>query len=361
LTLFTAAAYDDMRKGFTTGAAATAAAKAAAILLVGSQGRRLTGFVEIQLPVGKRVCLKIHNSELLTPNFELIARASVIKDAGDDPDVTNGMEIIAEVKKLDHTGDIVIKGGEGVGVVTKPGLQIPVGEAAINPVPIEMIKKAVRDVLPKGGIAIEISVPRGREVAEKTFNQRLGIVGGISIIGTTGIVEPMSLEALKATIRCEIDVAREEIRSASSALFLAPGKIGENALKRLFGDIRVVQMSNYVGFALEYAREKGMDDIVIGGHPGKLAKIMMGYFDTHSGNSPQATGFVAEFLGLNSEFNTVEEIIQSVQKVSGSGQTFFDLAAGIAEAVRGRFGFRTVEVCLFDMKKGLTGRGKCTG
>ncbi len=355
-----------MRKGFTTGAAATAAAKAAAILLAGSQGpegrsRRLTGFVEIQLPDGKKICLKIQNPELRTRNSELIARASVIKDAGDDPDVTNGMEIIAEVKKLDHAGDIVIKGGEGVGVVTKPGLQIPVGEAAINPVPIEMIKKAVREVLPEGGILVEISVPRGREVAEKTFNQRLGIVGGISIIGTTGIVEPMSLEALEATIRCEIDVAWEEVRGASSALFLAPGKIGENALKRLFGDIRVVQMSNFVGFALEYAREKGIADIVIGGHPGKLAKIMMGYFDTHSGNSPQATGFVAEFLGLNSEFNTVEEIIQSVQKVSGSGQTFFDLAAGIAEAIRDRFGFRTVEICLFDMKKELTGRGKCTG
>ncbi len=355
-----------MRKGFTTGAAATAAAKAAAILLAGNQGskgrsRRLTGFVEIQLPDGKKVCLKIHNSELETRNSEPIARSSVIKDAGDDPDVTNGLEIRAEVKSLEHTGDIVIKGGEGVGVVTKPGLQIPVGEAAINPVPIEMIKKAVREVLPKGGIAVEISVPGGREVAGKTFNQRLGIVGGISIIGTTGIVEPMSLEALKATIRCEIDVAWEEVRSASSALFLAPGKIGENALKRLFGDIRVVQMSNFVGFALEYAGEKGVADIVIGGHPGKLAKIMMGYFDTHSGNSPQATGFVAEFLGLNSEFNTVEEIIQSVKKVSGSGQTFFDLAAGIAEAVRDRFGFRTVEVCLFDMKKGLIGRGKCTG
>lgn len=355
-----------MRKGFTTGTAATAAAKAAAILLAGSQGsegrsRRLTGFVEIQLPDSKRVCLKILNSELLILNSELMARASVIKDAGDDPDVTNGMEIRAELKSLEHTGDIVIKGGEGVGVVTKPGLQIPVGEAAINPVPIEMIKKAVREVLPRGGILVEISVPGGRKVAEKTFNQRLGIVGGISIIGTTGIVEPMSLEALKATIRCEIDVAWEEVRSSSSALFLAPGKIGENALKRVFGDIRVVQMSNFVGFALEYAREKGMDDIVIGGHPGKLAKIMMGYFDTHSGNSPQATGFVAEFLGLNSEFNTVEEIIQSVQKDSGSGQTFFDLAAGIAEAVRDRFGFRTVEVCLFDMKKGLRGRGKCTG
>ena len=352
---------DDMRKGFTTGTAAAAAAKAAAMLLVRGRKRCPAGYVEIPIPGNKRLRLRVHSARLLDQGPAPLATASVVKDAGGDPDVTDGLEIVARVKRLGSTGDIEIRGGEGVGVVTRPGLQVPVGEPAINPVPREMIREAVREVLPEAGVEVEISVPEGRRIAAKTFNQRLGIVGGISIIGTTGIVEPMSIEALKATIRCEIDVAWEEIRHSRSPLFLAPGRIGEDALKRLFGDIRVVQMSNFAGVALEYAREKGVSGIVLGGHPGKLAKILMGHLDTHSARSPQAAGFVAGFLGLDREFNTVEEIIQALGGNPGRKQAFSGLASAVAGEVKEGFGFDAVEVCLFDMKKELIGRGRCTG
>lgn len=421
-----------LRKGFTTGTCAAAAAKAAAMALKESEVRsqkskvwskesevrrgplKIEDFfwqrsqesgevmVDIVLPEGKRVSM----TALIKEVREDYAIASVIKDAGDDPDVTDGAEIVAKVRRLvrsqksgvkrdrrktedllEHKSQgaegIIIKGGRGVGVVTKPGLQIPVGEPAINPTPRKMIKEAVQEVLGETPVEVTIEVPDGRALAAKTFNPRLGIVGGISIIGTTGIVEPMSLEALKATVRCEIDVAIEESkvrsqesegvpekskifwgRGARSVLYLAPGKIGEDALKRLFGDIRVVQTSNFIGFALEYTKDKGIRNIVYGGHPGKLAKIMMGYYDTHSRNSPQATDFVAKYIGINGKFNTVEEIIKKTKASSESdlwSERFSHLARDIATKIGNDFGFSTVEVYIFDIKKELIGTGKWVG
>ncbi len=384
-----------LRKGFTTGTCAAAAAKAAAMALIESgvrsqesggksqesevrRGpRKIENFlgqrskesgevvVEIALPEGKRVSL----AALIKEVREDYAIASVIKDAGDDPDVTDGTEIVAKVRKLvrsQKSGEkkqIVIKGGKGVGVVTKPGLQIPVGEPAINPTPRKMINEAVQEVLGETPVEVIIEVPDGEALAEKTFNPRLGIVGGISIIGTTGIVEPMSLEALKATVKCEIDVAIEELK-VRSVLYLSPGKIGEDALKRVFGDIRIVQTSNFIGFALEYAKDKGIRNIVYGGHPGKLAKILMGYYDTHSKNSPQATDFVAKYVGINEKFNTVEEIIEKTKASSWSDlwlKRFSHLAMDIAGKIGNDYGFSTVEVYLFDMKKNLIGEGKWVG
>ena len=251
-------------------------------------------------------------------------------------------------------------------MVTKPGLQIPVGEPAINPVPRRMIKEAVREVLGDRPVEVTIEVPDGEKLAKKTFNPRLGIVGGISIIGTIGIVEPMSLEALKATVQCEIDISVEELKSnpklntQNLKLFFSPGKIGEDALKRIFGDIRVVQTSNFIGFALKYASKKGVKEVVFGGHPGKLAKILMGYYDTHSRNSPQATDFVKKFLGISGDFNTVEEIIKVAtyrQKI----KAFDRLAREIAKKISSDFGFRHTEVYLFDMKKRLIGEGRWDG
>jgi cobalt-precorrin-5B (C1)-methyltransferase len=371
-----------LRRGFTTGTAAAAAAKAASVgLLKGVVPDR----VDVTLPGGESIGIEIHfpaGSRGQEAGDAPHAVASVIKDAGDDPDVTDGLEIVAKVRTVDG-GDVFIRGGRGVGVVTRPGLQIPVGESAINPVPRYMIERAVREVIPDGGVEVEIMVPEGEEVAMKTFNPRLGIQGGISIIGTTGIVEPKSLDALKATISCEIDVALAEAEgrnrkpplcvrtrtgrevrgrgteheTRNPELFFAPGKIGEDALKGIFGDVRVIMMSNFVGYALGYAREKGVFDVVIGGHPGKLAKILMGYLDTHSRNSPQATGFVARFLGLDGKFNTVEEIVQRTKSTPCKGRNFSDLAAEIADSLQGRYGFRSVTVCLFDMKKELVGEG----
>ncbi len=368
-----------LRQGYTTGTCAAAAAGAAAKVLqstvMGQQAgarkeERNIVVVKVDLPEGERVLI----DALVREAGKDYSVASVIKDAGDDPDVTDGAEIVARVTLRSEVGScdeeqVIIKGGRGVGVATKPGLQIPVGEHAINPVPRRMIREAVKEVLGDMPVEVTIEVPDGERLAKKTFNPRLGIVGGISIIGTTGVVEPMSLDALKATVKCEIDVAVEELKSNStlntqnSKLFFSPGKIGEESLKQVFGNIRVVQTSNFVGFALQYARERGIRKIVYGGHPGKLAKILMGFYDTHSRNSPQATDFVADYLGIKGEFNTVEEIVNFMksQGSRGDNKDFSGLAKSIAERISGDFGFSHVEIYLFDMKKGLIGEGRWDG
>lgn len=339
-----------LRKGFTTGTAAAAAAEAAAILAATGS---LPDEVNITLPGGLRtIAIKTQPASLR--HIDCTYAASVIKDGGDDPDATSGLEIIAAVRLLNpQGGDVFIKGGDGVGVVTKAGLQCPVGAAAINPVPQKMILTALRKIIPDGTVEVEIIVPDGKQAALRTFNGRLGIIGGISIIGTTGIVEPMSVEAIKATIACELDVAFEE---NSSKVYLSPGKIGEDSLKAIFAGIRVVQMSNFIGDALSYAATKGFRHIIIGGHPGKLAKLLMGYFNTHSGNSPQATGFVAKLFGLKGEYNTVEEIISQSQ----NSAKFDLLAYEIAAKIRTLYGFSAVDVLLFNMNKQRIGASACT-
>ncbi|MEO5360349.1 MAG: cobalt-precorrin-5B (C(1))-methyltransferase CbiD [Nitrospirota bacterium] len=342
-----------LRKGFTTGTAAAAAAKAASILAFTG---RLPNEVKVMLPDGLRTLdIKIHKA---SNNHGINGRsaASVIKDGGDDPDATSGLEIIAAmslIKNQSDTAEVIIKGGEGVGIVTKAGLQIPVGAHAINPVPLSMIRTAVREAIPTGLIEVEIIVPDGQRAAEKTFNSRLGIIGGISIIGTTGIVEPMSVEAIKSAITCELDVAYEE---NPSTVYLSPGKIGEESLKSIFHGVHVVQMSNFIGDSLQYAMTKGFKKAVIGGHPGKLAKLLMGYFDTHSGNSPQAAGFVAGYFGLEGEYNTVEEIIDNMQNT----KKFDAMAYDIAVKIRALYGFSSVGVYLFNMKKQPIGVAACT-
>jgi cobalt-precorrin-5B (C1)-methyltransferase len=346
-----------LRKGLTTGTCAAAATKAAALLLtyknLKNQKIKRGDFVsvEITLPIGIR---KTVNARVLDIGHSY-AICSVIKDAGDDPDITDGAEIIVRLKisASESPEQIAIKGGRGVGVVTRPGLQVPVGKPAINPIPRRMIKEAIRDVLGQTPVEVTIEVPEGEALAKKTFNPRLGIIGGISIIGTRGLVEPMSQEAIKATVKCEIDVA---VAETSEIVYLAPGKIGEESLKRIFGNIRVVQMSNFIGEALRYVKDKNIKRIVIGGHPGKLAKILMGYYNTHSQNSPQAAGFVARYLGLQRNFNTVEEIIEFIYAENNELKERLErLASEIARKIADDFDLKDVKVYLFDMKKNLIG------
>ncbi|MCG6553801.1 MAG: cobalt-precorrin-5B (C(1))-methyltransferase CbiD [Candidatus Magnetominusculus sp. LBB02] len=338
----------ELRKGFTTGTAAAAAAKAASMFAATGT---LSDNVSITLPDGLTV-LDIKTRPASRRHQSGFA-ASVIKDGGDDPDATHGLEIIAAVRFINNGGtEVTIKGGKGVGMVTKPGLQIPVGTHALNPVPRSMIRAAVREAVPTGLVEVEIIVPDGEAAAAKTFNSRLGIIGGISIIGTTGIVEPMSMEAVKAAVACELDVAYEE---NSSRVYLSPGKIGEDALKAVFPGVHVVQMSNFIGDALLYAKKKGFKEVVVGGHPGKLAKLLMGYYDTHSKNSPQAAGFVAKLFGLEGQFITVEEIIEYVK----NRDKFNVLAHDIAAKINSQFSFSSVETLLFNMKKQLIGRAVC--
>jgi cobalt-precorrin-5B (C1)-methyltransferase len=287
----------------------------------------------------------------------------VKKDAGDDPDVTDGLQIYSEVRFTD-TECISVKGGGGVGTVTKPGLQIPVGEPAINPVPLRMIREAVSPFFRKG-IQVTISVPNGEKVAKHTFNEKLGILGGISILGTTGIVKPFSVSALKESIALEIDVTSA---AGIDTLFLVPGNIGRAAVTRHFtvrGDA-VVMMSNYIGEALAHASGR-FYRVVLAGHPGKLAKVLNGDYNTHSKNSRSALPLVkrrviacalgTEIDGRVEQSTTVEGVVQCLSKRMRNG--IFDVLATEIETETFRFmEERTpIGVLLVDMKKDIIGKG----
>lgn len=265
-----------MRCGYTTGSCAAAAAKAAAEALLTGQKVK---YADILLPKGERLRLEISEC---TINGET-ASCTVIKDSGDDPDVTNGIEITVEVSLIDSGVEII--GGKGVGTVTKAGLDQPVGAAAINSVPRKMIAQSVNDAAEmqeyRGGFRVVISVPKGEELAKKTFNPRIGIVGGISIIGTTGIVEPMSSSALIETIRTEANIRRKEGRSV---LVLTVGNYSERFVSEKIPQLseQCVMCSNFIGDAIDIGITLGFKNILIYGHIGKLVKLGSGIMNTHS-------------------------------------------------------------------------------
>lgn len=265
-----------LRFGFTTGSCAAAAAKAAAVTLLGGEK---TDSVRIITPKGIPFEPKTEFTETGTDSVS----CGVRKDSGDDPDVTDKIIICARVKKI--PAGIVIKGGEGVGTVTRPGLDRPVGDHAINTVPRKMITAAVEEVCGKygysGGMEITVYVPEGRKIARKTYNPRLGIEGGISIIGTSGIVEPMSTQALIDTIRTEMSQKKAE---GVKDLPIVIGGYGENFLKSYIpsaADI-CVRCSNFIGEAVDIAREFEFESILLTGHIGKLCKLGSGIMNTHS-------------------------------------------------------------------------------
>lgn len=268
---------DKLRNGYTTGSCAAAAAKAAAILLLGGEK---TAAVEIALPKGGRLALEIAEWRV---NDDAVT-CGVKKDSGDDPDVTNGVMVYATVEKTDAPG-VKIDGGPGIGRVAKRGLAVPVGRAAINPGPLAMIENEVARVMREcgydGGFKVVISIPEGAALAAKTFNPRLGIEGGISVLGTTGIVHPMSESALLESIRLEMNVLRE---SGSDALALTPGNYGETFLKQTLGvdGAYIVKCSNFVGNVLEFAGEAGFSGLLLCGHIGKFVKLAGGAANLHS-------------------------------------------------------------------------------
>ena len=265
-----------LRCGYTTGSCAAAAAQAAAEMLLTRQSVKNS---EIITPKGVRLVLPVHRCELSDEK----AICSVIKDSGDDPDITNGIEVCAEVS-LTESG-IEITGGKGVGKVTKAGLDQPVGESAINSVPRRMITQSLEKVAEmyeyRSGFRVVVSVPGGEELALKTFNPRIGIVGGISIIGTTGIVEPMSNTAIIETIRTEANIRRAE---GKKALLLTVGNYSE---KHIFENMpqlseQCVMCSNFIGDAIDIGITLGFDSILICGHIGKMVKLGSGIMNTHS-------------------------------------------------------------------------------
>jgi len=268
-----------VRYGFTTGSCAAAAAKAAAYMLL--TGREKTE-ITIETPKGITYTAKLLDME----RKEEMISCAVQKDGGDDPDVTTGTLVYAKVCYAEHTAQrIEIEGGIGVGRVTKPGLDQPVGSAAINHVPREMIAKEVLQVCQimdyKGSLNVEIFVPEGEKLAERTFNPRLGIVGGISILGTSGIVEPMSSQAILDTIRVEL---RQRRAQGFDYVAVSPGNYGLDFMKREYGyDLdQSVKCSNFIGETIDMAVELGFQSMLLTGHIGKLIKVAGGIMNTHS-------------------------------------------------------------------------------
>jgi cobalt-precorrin-5B (C1)-methyltransferase len=295
-----------LRSGFTTGTCAAAAAKAATLLLA---GKAPVTEVEIALPDGERVRFPVVWSRTGHGN----AQAAVRKDAGDDPDITHRAVVRARVDWKEGTG-IEFLAGEGVGTVTKPGLSIPPGEAAINPVPRQMIRASVREVTDRA-VRVTLSIPDGEALAAKTFNPRLGVQGGLSILGTTGRVRPFSCPALQESLRCALQVA---LALGLKDPVFVPGHIGGKAAHRHF-DLRpeqVIEVSNEWGYMLEQAGREKVSRLLALGHPGKLVKLAEGMWDTHSSRSGSALPLVEKiaaehFSAPLPEANTVEGFLSA--------------------------------------------------
>ena len=274
------------RRGYTTGSCAAAASKAATYMLV---TQKKLESVNIDTPKGIYLTLKPENIEI---NKEYTI-CSIKKDGGDDIDATHTMDIFAKAEMIDRVNegeDIYVTGGIGVGTVTKKGLKVEVGKSAINPVPMSMIKTEIHKVLGTDlntyidktkTLKITIYAPQGVEIAKKTFNPRLGIVGGISILGTSGIVEPMSDEGWKKSLSLELEMKREQ---GLDKIILVPGNHGEEFVQNELGlDIKyVVRMSNFVGYMLMEAKRLGYKKLLLAGHIGKFIKVAAGIFQTHS-------------------------------------------------------------------------------
>ena len=277
LDAYITAAGKRLRCGYTTGTCAAAATRAAADLLLASE---LVPAVVVSTPAGIDVTVEVEAHD----RGRDWASCAVRKDAGDDPDVTDGVLVCARVSRAAGEG-VRIEGGVGVGRVTRAGLDQPVGAAAINSVPREMIACAAREAAEaaghEGGLAVEISIPEGEKLAARTFNPRLGIEGGISVLGTSGIVRPMSEDALISSIKLELSVLRE---TGAGDLLLVPGNYGRDyAVEQLgLSSARMVVCSNYLGEALDEAALLGFESVLVVGHLGKLVKVAAGVMNTHS-------------------------------------------------------------------------------
>jgi cobalt-precorrin-5B (C1)-methyltransferase len=295
-----------LREGFSTGSCAAAAAKAAAAaLLTGAHQTQVT----IALPIGRRVTFVVTACDI-TDGF---ARCSVIKDAGDDPDCTHGAEIFAEVRLRPEPG-VSIDGGDGVARVTKAGLGIDVGRASITRVPLKMITESVTEALVEsghpGGAAVLIVVPHGREMAKRTLNERLGLISGISILGTSGIVKPYSTASYKVSIVNSIDVA---VAEGLREIVITTGGKSEEYAQRLWSSLpesAFVQMGDWVGFTLAYCRKKQLGKVDIAGMIGKLSKIADGEFYTHARQSTVNLDGLAEIAASVGATRKVVETIR---------------------------------------------------
>lgn len=366
-----------MKRGYTTGSCAAAATKAALIFLLSKEKVESVKIItpkniEIEIPI-KRV----------EENF-----AVVEKDGGDDIDATHGMDIVSKVSFIDvdenieyraenKDDKIVITAGEGIGRITKKGLKVPIGRPAINPTPVEMIEDAVNSTIeimdidiPNGKkILVEISAPIGLEISKRTFNPNLGIVGGISILGTTGIVEPMSEESWKSSISMEMNMKKE---AGFDTIVLAPGNIGVEILCEKYGYDKdsVVKMSNFIGYVLMESKRLDFEKIVIAGHIGKLIKLSAGIMNTHSRVADARTEIMISNLAMmGADIGILKDIQKSVTtdamipiiKKNGYEKVFYEIADKArkrAEEYMRDEKKRKIEVYLFAMNGEMLGFSK---
>lgn len=341
-----------LRRGYTTGTCCAAAAKAAAWMI---KHQRLLKEVTIPTPKGQVLTIQIHQGSF----NKLEGTCCVIKDSGDDPDITNGMEVFVTVRLISGN-EILIQGGKGVGIVTQRGLQVPVGQAAINPTPLKMIEEAVRSIYSGAqGLQVVIDLPQGEELAKRTFNPKLGIKGGLSILGTTGILEPMSETALMETITIELKVLREK---GFKTAILTPGNIGEKLIAKYFGFQidNMVKISNYLGHAIEQCSALGFEKIIIGGHIGKLIKPAGGIYYTHNRVSSTRMEILTAnlvLLGMKNEdlikvmnCRTTDEATEIIER-TGMEKIYSLLANKAAANCKGYcFDQLEVAIALFNMK-----------
>lgn len=374
-----------LRRGRSTGSCATAAVRAALYRLLAGMTVQQT---EVSLPDGLHyLSVPIQSVSMIDADT---AQAEVLKDGGDDPDNTHGATIVAQVRR-NGGGEIRFFAGEGVGTATMPGLRVAVGEPAINPVPRAMMRAAVTEVLAEleseassCGFDLTIGCREGLSIAPKTFNPKLGIVGGISILGTSGIVEPMSMASWIASIEVYIRVALAACAPGDAVAYL-PGKIGRVFVAQTLGlpDKRSVQIANFLGDALDFTQKALAEEgrtlplLWLAGHPGKLAKVLDGVWDTHSSKSNmamqgvarvaeemnaagQGVCFDAALLQQMKEANTVEAIIELVrqQDAALSRRLWCEIESRIAALTQARVpAVERIAVRLFDLDGQQLGEG----
>jgi cobalt-precorrin-5B (C1)-methyltransferase len=353
-----------LRKGFTTGSCATASSKAGVLSII-SQKR----IEQIDIILPKRSILDIQiNSCEFTENSAI---CSVIKDGGDDPDVTHGAEIFVDIELTKNVGEIEIDGGEGVGRVTKPGLGLEVGSAAINPTPKKMILENVREVstelLKKNGIKVTVSVPKGKELGPKTDNPRIGIMGGISILGTSGIVIPYSTASFAAAIRQQISVVST---MNDDSVVLTTGGRSEDFAREIIElpDHSFIQMGDFSGYTIKQCAKQGLKKAYVAGFIGKLAKMAAGVKQTHVKGGKVDMKFLSELAKrCNAKSETISKILgantaRNVQEIIMEDEIdgFFDEVTKEAcnQMRQHSEGKILVEVILFDFDGKVLSRDK---
>lgn len=353
-----------LRFGYTTGSCAAAAAKAATIMLLKN---KKVSFIEIITPKG--ISLKLEVVDIAV--FANSVSCAIRKDSGDDPDVTNGILVYAKVSRT-NIRDIVIDGGIGVGRVTKHGLECPVGSAAINKMPRKMIYNEVKTICEENdyeeGLFIEISIPKGEEIAKRTFNPRLGIVGGISVLGTSGIIEPMSEAALIETIRVEM---KQLAVNKAEYIVITPGNYGEEfSRKNMNIDIETsLKCSNFVGETIDYAVELGLKGILFIAHIGKFIKVAGGIMNTHSRNADGRMEIITAHAAMAGVDNktlkdimkciTTDEAIEVLIKNNSKDRTMKSIMNRIDFYLKNRVNDKfIIGAIVFSNKYGILGETK---